>query len=146
MRPQQKKFKAHQMLAALKVGDKVVLAAGFKVQGNREMANSFLPWISDRYKNRGRSRTQCDCRKSRLICRQAASRESSDAALCFEFQPKLDHVPMTQGGIFKMPLPVLPGWEAVFASSEIARFDTTERVGFQPLRNNDEPLSLWKYS
>ena len=31
MRPQQKKFKAHQaMLAALKVGDKVVLAAGFK--------------------------------------------------------------------------------------------------------------------
>ena len=31
LRPQQKKFKAHQaMLAALKVGDKVVLAAGFK--------------------------------------------------------------------------------------------------------------------
>ncbi|ENS9776161.1 preprotein translocase subunit YajC [Neisseria gonorrhoeae] len=31
MRPQQKKFKAHQaMLAALKAGDKVVLAAGFK--------------------------------------------------------------------------------------------------------------------
>ena len=31
MRPQQKKFKAHQaMLADLKVGDKVVLAAGFK--------------------------------------------------------------------------------------------------------------------
>ena len=33
MRPQQKKFKAHQaMLAALKVVDKVVLAAGFKVR------------------------------------------------------------------------------------------------------------------
>mgnify|MGYP003585239465 CR=1 FL=1 len=31
MRPQQKKFKAHQaMLSELKVGDKVVLAAGFK--------------------------------------------------------------------------------------------------------------------
>ncbi|HEZ5497885.1 TPA: preprotein translocase subunit YajC [Neisseria meningitidis] len=31
MRPQQKKFKAHQaMLAALKAGDKVVLAAGLK--------------------------------------------------------------------------------------------------------------------
>ncbi|MCP1661116.1 preprotein translocase subunit YajC [Neisseria perflava] len=31
MRPQQKKFKAHQaMLNELKVGDKVVLAAGFK--------------------------------------------------------------------------------------------------------------------
>lgn len=31
MRPQQKKFKAHQaMLAALKAGDKVVFAAGFK--------------------------------------------------------------------------------------------------------------------
>ena len=31
MRPQQKKFKAHQaMLADLKVGDKVVLAAGFR--------------------------------------------------------------------------------------------------------------------
>lgn len=31
MRPQQKKFKAHQaMLAELKVGDKVVLASGFK--------------------------------------------------------------------------------------------------------------------
>ncbi|HGH6294770.1 TPA: preprotein translocase subunit YajC [Neisseria meningitidis] len=31
MRPQQKKFKAHQaMLATLKAGDKVVLAAGFK--------------------------------------------------------------------------------------------------------------------
>ncbi|ASK28104.1 preprotein translocase subunit YajC [Neisseria chenwenguii] len=31
MRPQQKKFKAHQaMLAELKTGDKVVLAAGFK--------------------------------------------------------------------------------------------------------------------
>lgn len=30
MRPQQKKFKAHQeMLAALKVGDKVLLASGF---------------------------------------------------------------------------------------------------------------------
>lgn len=31
MRPQQKKFKAHQaMLSELKVGDQVVLAAGFK--------------------------------------------------------------------------------------------------------------------
>ncbi|MCF7520858.1 preprotein translocase subunit YajC [Neisseria sp. ZJ106] len=31
MRPQQKKFKAHQaMLADLKAGDKVLLAAGFK--------------------------------------------------------------------------------------------------------------------
>lgn len=31
LRPQNKKFKEHQaMLAALKVGDKVVLAAGFK--------------------------------------------------------------------------------------------------------------------
>ncbi|ATD65496.1 preprotein translocase subunit YajC [Neisseria weixii] len=31
MRPQQKKFKAHQqMLSELKAGDKVVLAAGFK--------------------------------------------------------------------------------------------------------------------
>lgn len=31
MRPQQKKFKAHQaMVAALKAGDKVVLASGFK--------------------------------------------------------------------------------------------------------------------
>lgn len=31
MRPQQKKFKTHQaMLAELKVGDKVVLASGFK--------------------------------------------------------------------------------------------------------------------
>ena len=31
MRPQQKKFKAHQqMLSELKFGDKVVLAAGFK--------------------------------------------------------------------------------------------------------------------
>ncbi|OSI11572.1 MULTISPECIES: preprotein translocase subunit YajC [Neisseria] len=31
MRPQQKKFKAHQaMIAELKVGDKVLLASGFK--------------------------------------------------------------------------------------------------------------------
>ncbi|EMS5578065.1 preprotein translocase subunit YajC [Neisseria gonorrhoeae] len=36
MRPQQKKFKAHQaMLAALKAGDKVVLAAGFKSKVTR---------------------------------------------------------------------------------------------------------------
>lgn len=48
MRPQQKKFKAHQaMLAALKVGDKVVLAAGFKGKVTR-VGEQFLPWISDR--------------------------------------------------------------------------------------------------
>lgn len=69
MRPQQKKFKAHQaMLAALKVGDKVVLAAGFKGKVTRSRRTVFYRGYRTGYKNRGRSGTQCDCRKSRLIC------------------------------------------------------------------------------
>lgn len=89
MRPQQKKFKAHQaMLAALKVGDKVVLAAGFKGKVTRSWRTVFYRGYRTGYKNRGRSRTQCDCRKSRLICADKPHLESPNAALCFEFQPK----------------------------------------------------------
>ncbi|SUA24613.1 preprotein translocase subunit SecD [Neisseria gonorrhoeae] len=57
---------------------------------------------------------------------------------------RLDHVPTRRAAYSRCCLSVLPGREG-FASSEIARFRHHRKGGFQPLRNNDEPLSLWKY-
>ncbi|CKK47803.1 preprotein translocase subunit YajC [Neisseria meningitidis] len=112
MRPQQKKFKAHQaMLAALKVGDKVVLAAGFKGKVTRVGEQFFTVDIGQGTKIEVEVERNAISAKGDGFVPTSRIGKARMRHFVLNSNRRLDHVPTRRAAYSRCRLPVLPGWE-----------------------------------